>query len=68
MKTKLMGQWRLRYGLLLAGLEGLTVVLVADGDPRVQLFDSRDNREAKRQFYSILMGCKFEVEDCEVTL
>jgi hypothetical protein len=63
MKNKFIGQtWRLRYGLLVAGLDGIDCVLVSEDDPRVQVFDSRDNPELKRKFWSIILGCPLEVE------
>ncbi len=65
MNTKRIGQtWRLRYGLLYAGLDGHEIKLVSEDDPRVQVFDSRDNPKFKREFYSVLMRCPFEVELC----
>jgi hypothetical protein len=49
---------------LVAGLDGLNCVLVSEDDPRVQVFDSRDNPELKRKFWSINLGCPLEVELC----
>ena len=55
-------KWRLKYGLLYAGLDGVRCVLVADDDPRCQVFDGRDNEQMKARFYGALLNCKFEVE------
>lgn len=57
-----MNTWRLRYGLLVAGLDGLDCVLVAEDDSRAQVFDERDNPELKRKFWSIVLGVPLEVE------
>jgi hypothetical protein len=61
--------WRLKCGRWYVGLDGVTSVLVAAGDPRVQTFDHRDNRDLKRRFHTILLGLPLEVEeiDCEVS-
>lgn len=56
-------KWRLRSGLLCAGLDRqLHCVLLAPDDPQVQIFDERDNEQAKAKFYGALLGCKFEIE------
>ena len=57
-----MRKWRLRFGLLVAGLDGLNCVLVDEDDPRVQIFDHRDNPELKQKFWSIILGCPLEIE------
>lgn len=63
MKTKHVGQtWRLKSGLLYAGLNGIKAALVGPDDAEV--FDSRDNSEIKAKFYGLLLNCKFEVEPC----
>ena len=62
MKSKHVGQtWRLKHGLLYAGLNGLFCALVGPDD--AQVFDSRDNREFKRTFYSAVLKVPFEVEE-----
>lgn len=63
MKQKHVGQtWKLKSGLLYAGLNGLMAALVGPDD--AQVFDSRDNPEIKARFYGAVLGCKFEVEPC----
>jgi len=69
-RRKLLSQikWRLRYGLLYAGLSERMLegcILVSVDDPRCQIFDGRDNEDAKAKFYGALLNCKFEVELCE---
>ncbi len=56
--------WRLRFGLLYAGLDGTQCVLVAQDDPRCQVFDGRDNEAMKAKYYSAVLGCPMEVELC----
>lgn len=68
-RTALAGiKWRLRYGLLYAGLDPFEIVhpyrLVSADDPRCVIFDGRDNEELKTKWYGIHLGCKFEVELC----
>lgn len=64
MKTKHIGQtWKLKSGLLYAGLNGLMSALVGPDDALI--FDARDNPEIKKRFYSAILNCKFEVELCE---
>lgn len=58
-------KWRLRYGLLYAGLHGFKCVLVSADDQRCQIFDGRDNQDLKARFYDMDAGCKFEVELCD---
>lgn len=54
-------KWRLRCGLLYAGLnESLDVVLVERG--AAQIFDGRDDQDLKQRFYRAASGYKFEVE------
>lgn len=53
-------KWRLRAGLLYAGLRGLTAHLVSESDALV--FDGRDNETQKARYFSAVLGCKFEVE------
>jgi hypothetical protein len=53
-------KFRLKSGLLYAGLRGIECALVAIDDALV--FDERDNGEAKAKFYGLMLGCKFEVE------
>lgn len=55
-------KWRLRCGLLYAGLDGLEVVLVEQDN--AQVFDGRDNEAMKKRFYEAASGYKFEVELC----
>lgn len=63
MKNKSIGQtWRLKSGLLYAGLNGMLAALVGPDDAEV--FDSRDNPEIKARFYGALLNCKFEAESC----
>lgn len=63
-KNKHVGQtWKLKSGLLYAGLRGVLASLVGPDD--AQVFDSRDDPETKARFYGILLACKFEVELCE---
>lgn len=62
-------KWRLRYGLLCAGLDcsvpaNPQCVLVSPDDPRVQTFDGRDNENMKLAYYGAALGCKFEIELC----
>lgn len=62
-QIKFVGQaWRLKFGLLYAGLRGqnATPALVSIDDAEV--FDSRDNPEMKARYYGAVLGCKFEVE------
>lgn len=55
-------KWRLRCGLLYAGLRGTEIVLVEQSSAVV--FDGRDNADLKRNFYQLVSGYKFEVEPC----
>jgi hypothetical protein len=64
MMTQHIGKtWRLKSGLLYAGLNGLLAAFV--GPDAAEIFDSRDNPEIKARFYGALLNCKFEVELCE---
>ena len=54
--------WRLKSGLLYAGLSGHRAALVGPDDAAI--FDSRDNPEIKARFFGALLNCKFEVESC----
>jgi len=61
MKTQYVGKiWRLKSGLLYAGLNGVLAALVGPDD--AQVFDSRDNPAIKARFYGALLNCKFDVE------
>ena len=63
MKIKTVGQtWRLKSGLLYAGMNGLLAAFVGPDD--AMIFDSRDNPKIKTRFYGALLGSKFEVELC----
>lgn len=63
MKTKHVGQkWKLKSGLLYAGLNGLQAALV--GPDQASVFDSLDNQTLKSKFYSAVLGVPFEVELC----
>ncbi len=62
MKKYIGKTWRLKSGLLYAGLNGLRAALV--GPDNAEIFDSRDNPEIKSRFYGALLNCKFEVEFC----
>jgi len=54
-------KWRLKYGLLYAGLTSrFTAALVGPDDALV--FNQDDNSELKRAFYEAVLGVKFEVE------
>jgi hypothetical protein len=55
-------KWRMRFGLLYAGLKGLKCVLVSKGDPCCLLFDGRDNQDLKLRTYGAALRCKFEIE------
>lgn len=56
-------KWRLRSGLLYAGLDrAQRCVLVGPDDALV--FDGRDNEHAKAKYFSAVMGRQFEVELC----
>lgn len=57
-------EWRLCYGLLYAGLDGLTCVLVAQDDPRCCIFSALDNDQLKAKFFGVLLNCRFEMELC----
>jgi hypothetical protein len=62
-KTKYIGQtWRLKNGLLYAGLRGLAATPVLVSSDEAEIFDSRDNPEIKARYYNALLNCKFEVE------
>jgi hypothetical protein len=54
--------WRLKFGLLYAGLRGAMATPVLTSEDEAEIFDSRDNPEMKARYYSALLGCKFEVE------
>ena len=63
MKNKTVGKtWRLKSGLLYAGLNGMCAALVGPDD--AEIYDSRDNPEIKARFFGAILGCKFEVEPC----
>lgn len=48
---------------LWAGLDGIDIVPCASpDDPRVQVFDGRDNEDLKLQFYTAITGIQWEVE------
>jgi hypothetical protein len=62
-KAKTVGQtWRLKYGLLYAGLRGVMAKPVLVSGDEAEVFDSRDNPEMKARYYGALLNCKFEVE------
>lgn len=63
MKTNKNTKWRLRFGLLYGGLDGLKCVLTTCD--RAQVFDDRDNPETKIPFWNAMLGCRFEVEICD---
>jgi peptidase E len=56
-------KWRLRYGLLYAGLDAQLNCILTDAD-NAQIFDARDNEQMKRAFYGAALNCKFDVELC----
>lgn len=66
MKTRYIGQkWRLHSPQLnlWAGLDKLLIVpCQVQEDPRIQVFDSRDNQEFKRRFYRAVTGIDWQVE------
>lgn len=50
---------------LWAGLGGLQIVPCASqSDPRIQIFDGRDNETAKLAFYTVATGIKWELQLC----
>lgn len=55
-------KWRLKYGLLVAGLDKTKCILVSPDDPRAVIFDGRDNPKVKALAYGMETGAKFEVE------
>lgn len=52
--------WRLRSGLLYAGLDGLRCVLTDKDNALV--FDGRDSERTKLRFWQAATGYKFEIE------
>ncbi|MDE2103528.1 MAG: hypothetical protein KGL39_40180 [Patescibacteria group bacterium] len=65
MKAKHIGQtWKLKSGLLYAGIDDKTLAAKLVGPDDAQVFDSRDSASVKSRFYGILLKCKFEVELC----
>ena len=54
--------WKLKSGLLYAGLRGPAATPVLVADDNAEIFDSRDNPEMKARYYGAVLGCKFEVE------
>jgi hypothetical protein len=56
-------QWRLRYGLLYAGLDARLNCILTD-EANAVVFDARDNEQSKLAFYGASLNCKFEVELC----
>jgi hypothetical protein len=65
-RPRFVGQtWRLRCGLLFAGMNrnkpGYPAAAVGPED--AEIFDSRDNRELKRRYYSAAVGMPFVVEE-----
>lgn len=58
-------QWRMYCPQLnlWAGLDGIDIVPCASpDDPRVQVFDGRDNEEIKLPFYKLITGIEWQVE------
>jgi hypothetical protein len=55
-------KWRMRFGLLYAGLKDLKCVLVSKDDPCCLLLDGRDNQDLKLRTYGAALGCAFEIE------
>ncbi|HVI69726.1 MAG TPA: hypothetical protein VM581_04705 [Magnetospirillaceae bacterium] len=56
-------KWRLRYGLLYAGLDARLNCILTN-EPNAVVFDARDNEQSKLAFYGAALNCKFEVELC----
>lgn len=58
-----MKQWKLKSGLLYAGMKGMCAALV--GPDEATVFDDQDNPEIKAKFYRALFKCEFVKEPCE---
>lgn len=56
-------KWRLRSGLLYAGLGSNHECILTDSGHAI-VFDGRDNEELKLKFWQAATGYKFEVELC----
>jgi hypothetical protein len=56
-------QWRLRSGLLYAGLNDRCQCILTTADQAV-VFDGRDNEQAKAAFYGQMLHTQFEIELC----
>lgn len=63
MKTpQTIGQpWKLRFGLLCAGLGKNNEAALVEPD-KALLFDARDNQELKRKFWTAILNVPFVIE------
>jgi len=57
-------KWRLRCGLLYAGLGRQAACILTD-EAHALVFDGRDNEQTKLAYWQAVTGYKFEVELCE---
>ena len=64
MKTQKYVQWRLKSGLLYAGINPDNGQAVLTSEAGAEVFDRRDNPEIKKAFYGALLKSRMEVELC----